>query len=64
MLATYCSTYLGDFAERFQSVRTEEWMYVFKPQLAETVLYVKVILRSHCILVSFQDESNGHEDHV
>ena len=27
---------------------TKEWAYVFKPQLAGMVLYVKLVLRSDC----------------
>ena len=35
----------------------------FKPLLAETVLYVKLILRNDCIVVSFhEDEGGGHEE--
>jgi hypothetical protein len=37
-------------------------MYVFKPSLAGMVLYVKLILRSDCIVVSFhEDEGGGHD---
>jgi hypothetical protein len=42
---------------------TGEWMYLFKPMLAAARLYVKVILRSDCIVVSFhEDEGEGHEE--
>lgn len=52
-----------DSAGRFESVATGEWMYLFKPSLAGTVLYVKVILRDDCILISFhEDEGIGHEE--
>jgi hypothetical protein len=38
-------------------------MYLFKPSLAAVVLYVKVILRNDCIVVSFhEDESDDHEE--
>ena len=40
-----------------------EWMYLFKPRLSEPVLYVKVILRSDCVLISFhEDEEVDHEE--
>jgi len=53
----------GDSAGRFQSAATGEWIYLFKPVLAETVLYVKLILRNDCIVVSFhEDEGEGHEE--
>lgn len=44
---------------RLRSSVSAEWLYVFKPTVAETVLYVKVVLRSDCVVVSFhRDESN------
>jgi hypothetical protein len=52
-----------DFAERLESKATGEWMYVFKPLLGETVLYVKIILRNDCVVISFhEDEGDGHEE--
>lgn len=52
-----------DSAGRLESEATGEWMYLFKPSLAGMVLYVKVILRSDCIVVSFhEDEGDGHEE--
>jgi hypothetical protein len=52
-----------DSAGRLLSEVTGEWMYLFKPMLAAARLYVKVILRSDCIVVSFhEDEGEGHEE--
>jgi hypothetical protein len=52
-----------DSAGRIASAATDEWMYLFKPLLSGTVLYVKVILRSDCIVISFhEDEGTGHEE--
>jgi hypothetical protein len=52
-----------DSAGRLESATTGEWMYLFKPSLAETVLYVKLVLRNDCIVVSFHaDEGGGHEE--
>lgn len=52
-----------DSAGRLKSPATDEWAYVFKPLLAETVLYVKLILRNDCVVVSFhEDEGEGHEE--
>jgi len=49
-----------DSAGRLESEETGEWLYLFKPSLAATVLYVKVILRNDCIVVSFhEDEGDG-----
>ena len=52
-----------DSAGRLKSATTGEWMYVFKPRLSGTVLYVKVILRGNCVLISFhEDEGDSHEE--
>jgi hypothetical protein len=52
-----------DSAGRLGSAATGEWMYLFKPQLAGTVLYVKLIVRNDCVVVSFhEDEGGGHEE--
>ena len=52
-----------DSAGRLMSEGTGEWMYLFKPTLAASRLYVKVILRSDCIVISFhEDEGEGHEE--
>jgi hypothetical protein len=52
-----------DSVGRVESVSTGEWMYLFKPSFGGTTLYLKVIVRSRCILVSFhEDEGGGHEE--
>lgn len=52
-----------DSAGRVESAKTGEWMYLFKPSLSGTLLYVKVILRDECIVISFhEDEDGGHEE--
>jgi hypothetical protein len=38
---------------RKRSATTGEWMYVFEPDVATSVLYVKVILRINCVLIHF-----------
>jgi hypothetical protein len=46
-----------------ESAATGEWMYLWRPVLAGTVLYVKLILRDDCVLLSFhEDEGEGHEE--
>ena len=50
-----------DSAGRLRSRSTDEWMYVFKPTLAGGVLYVKLIIRADCIVVSFHEDEGGHE---
>jgi len=52
-----------DATGRLESAATGEWMYLFKPVLAGTVLYVMLIIRNDCIVVSFHaDEGDGHEE--
>ncbi|MBK6691773.1 MAG: type II toxin-antitoxin system MqsR family toxin [Myxococcales bacterium] len=52
-----------DSAGRLESETTGEWMYLFKPSLAGVVVYVKIMLRNDCIVVSFhEDEGVGHEE--
>jgi hypothetical protein len=50
-------------AGRLRSAATGEWMYVFKPQVSGNVLYVKLILRSSCVVISFhEDDGHSHEE--
>ncbi len=52
----------ADSAGRLRSAATGEWMYLFKPLLFRTVLYVKLLIRSDCVIVSFhEDEGGNHE---
>lgn len=52
-----------DCAGRKRSATTGEWMYVFKPDVAGSVFYVKVILRINCVLISFHEDEDGpHEE--
>jgi hypothetical protein len=52
-----------DFAERFESEHTGEWMYVFKPSVAGTLVYLKLVLRAECVVVSFhEDEGEADEN--
>jgi hypothetical protein len=53
---------VADSAGRLISRTTGEWLYVFKPRAGGVVLYVKLIVRSNCIVVSFhEDEGDAHE---
>ncbi|HET7502773.1 MAG TPA: type II toxin-antitoxin system MqsR family toxin [Kofleriaceae bacterium] len=52
-----------DSAGRLASAVTGEWLYVFKPRVEKTVIYVKVIIRNDCVVVSFHaDEGAGHDE--
>jgi hypothetical protein len=52
----------GDSDGRLASAVTGEWMYVFKPALAGAALYVKIILRRDCVVVSFHDDRGDGEE--
>ena len=43
------------------SSTTGEWMYVFKPVVEGSVLYIKLILRNECVVVSFHEDDQGEE---
>ncbi len=52
-----------DSAGRLKSAATGEWMYLFKPQLGGVIVYVKLILRIDCVVLSFhEDQGGGHEE--
>ena len=52
-----------DSAGRLESARTGEWMYLFRPRVGGTILYVKLVLRNDCVVVSFHEaEDEGHEE--
>jgi hypothetical protein len=50
-----------DSGGRMESFATGEWIYLFKPEVSATVLYVKMILRSNCVVISFH-EDDSQED--
>jgi len=52
----------NECAGRLVSREAEEWLYVFKPQIAGTVLYVKVVLRADCVVISFHEEGGDDPD--
>lgn len=51
-----------DSAGRIRSTITGEWMYVFKPTITSRRLYLKLILRGDCIIISFHEEGNEDGD--
>ena len=53
----------GDSAGRRTSTVTGEWLYIFKPLVQTTVVYVKVILRADCVVVSFHADEGADDDH-
>ena len=56
---------IDDFAARLESEATGEWMYVFKPAVAGTIVYLKLVVRTACVVVSFHEdegEADGDEE--
>ncbi len=51
-----------DFVERVRSKRTNEWMYIFKPRIADFVVYLKLVLRDDCVVISFHPEMYENEE--
>jgi hypothetical protein len=52
-----------DSAGRLTSETTGEWMYLFRPHVGMRTIYVKLVLREDCVVVSFhEDEGGGHEE--
>ena len=47
---------------RLVSEQTGEWMCVFKPSVAGVVVYMKVVVRAHCVVISFHEEEETDED--
>jgi len=52
----------ADFARRLVSAQTEEWLYVFKPNLFGLSIYMKLVLREGCLVVSFHEDDQADED--
>ena len=53
----------SDFADRIVSEHTGEWMYVYKPVVAATTVYLKVIVRNDCVVISLhEDEVRNEQD--
>ena len=46
----------GEFVLRLAGSGTGEWMYVFKPVVGEETLYVKVVLREGCTVISLHED--------
>jgi hypothetical protein len=44
---------------RLASETTGEWMYVFKPDIGGQIIYVKLVLREDCVVVSFHEDEGG-----
>lgn len=52
----------GEFVERVRSKSTGEWMYVFKPEVGGIPVYLKVILRTECVVISCHEEEDERDE--
>jgi len=52
----------ADFVKRLVSEATGEWMYVLKPNVGGFLVYVKLILRRGCVVVSFHEDEGGDDE--
>lgn len=52
----------NDVVGRLVSDKTGEWMYVFNPSVGGIDLYVKVVLRGDCVVISFHEQEDSDED--
>jgi hypothetical protein len=53
----------SDFADRIVSEHTDEWLYVFKPKVTDTIIYIKLAVRSGCIILSFHEDQEDDSDY-
>ena len=52
----------ADSTGRVRSEHTGEWLYVFSPRVAGEALYVKLLLRADCVVVSFHEQVDDEEE--
>lgn len=45
-----------EFDKRVRAETTGEWMYVFKPEVGGVRMYIKIILRGECVVISFHED--------
>ena len=52
----------ADSAGRLRSSTTGEWLYVFMPKVSGDTLYVKLLVRADCVVVSFHEQVDDEEE--
>lgn len=52
----------GDSAGRLRSEGSGEWLYIFMPRLAGERLYIKLVVRTDCVVISFHEQVEDEED--
>jgi hypothetical protein len=53
---------IADLTGRLESAKTPEWLYIFKPEVGGSLLYVKLIVRAECLVVSFHEDEGDADD--
>jgi len=53
---------VADLRGRVESERTPEWLYVCKPEVGGINLYVKLIVRSECVVISFHEDQGDADE--
>ena len=51
-----------DSQGRLISAHTGEWMYIFTPHIAKMHVYLKLILRADCVMISFHEQVDDDDD--
>lgn len=52
----------SDSGGRLRSTRTGEWLYVFVTRAVGQTLYIKVLVRSDCVIISFHEQVDDEEE--
>jgi hypothetical protein len=45
-----------DFRSRLVSAITLEYLYIFTPKIAGIEIYLKIVVRAHCVVISFHED--------
>jgi hypothetical protein len=51
----------SDSVGRLVSTETAEWLYVFRPKMGERTLYLKLVVRAQCVVISFHQQPTGDD---
>lgn len=51
----------ASFRHRLRSIRSGEWLYVFRATWCAEPVYIKLLLRTDCTIISFHPEASDDE---
>ena len=51
----------ASFRHRLRSIRSAEWLYVFRATWCGEAVYIKILLRAECTIISFHPEASDDE---